>query len=138
MEKVIESNLDNNAFLVWYNEGKNAFGVHKIDDTGEFLECKYFNDFMGANLYFNQFRDKKDTLIEYCSECGEEATINYDFKIQKCSECGEFIFPCGLCEMDYVDCGNCPLNKAKKYMLELNYNYDDLEHLTNVLNVKLY
>jgi len=134
--RVIESNLNNEVFLVWDNE---EFSVHKIDEQGELISGKYFNNFMEANLYFNQFRDKNDTLEEYCSNCGEEAILNYDFKIQKCSECGELIFPCSLCEMDYVNCfGECPLNKVKKYMLELNYNYDDLEYLTNILNVKLY
>ena len=161
--RIIESSLYNDVFLVWDDKEENNFSIHKINAKGELIEGKYFNDFMKANLHYNQFRDKELTTEEFCSTCGANAKISYNFKIQRCNECGELIYPCSLCEQDYVNCfGECPLNKIKTYELEtyrdkfnvlaeevqehfntdietflLEYTYDDAERLADILNIKI-
>ncbi|MBQ8997780.1 MAG: hypothetical protein IJ086_03680 [Clostridium sp.] len=161
--RIIESNLSGDVLVVWDNENKNKFSIHKLGNKGDFLGGVYFDDFMSANLYYNQFREKYGNIDEYCSSCGANANLSYDFKIQRCSECGELVYPCTLCEQEYVNCFNeCPLNKVKKYELKTyndklevleseieehfevdietflsEYTYDDVENLADILGVKI-
>lgn len=48
-----------------------------------------------------------DYTTEWCPNCCEEVVIA-PFGISFCSNCGEPILPCSMCDMHYVDCGNCP------------------------------
>ena len=119
--RIIESNLSGDVLVVWDNENKNKFSIHKLGNKGDFLGGVYFDDFMSANLYYNQFREKYGVIDEYCSSCGANANLSYDLRLQRCSEWGELVYPCTLCEQDYVNCfGECPLNKVKKYKLKTN------------------
>lgn len=44
---------------------------------------------------------------EWCSECDTEVVIP-SFGVSFCPNCGKPIFPCSMCDTDYISCGRCP------------------------------
>lgn len=50
--------------------------------------------------------NKQLTTIEWCDECGQENEISSNGGY--CKNCGEWLRPCSTCDMDNVDCNNCP------------------------------
>lgn len=45
------------------------------------------------------------TIIEWCSNCCGEVTLNAKLERQICPDCGENIIPCNICPKE--DCENC-------------------------------
>ena len=158
--RVIEEG-QNNMGLIFYKKGnKNIFSVTKLNSA---LKGKEFSNFMECNMYFNKFRYKDVLINEFCSTCGSDEPIKNDFKIQRCGDCGELIYPCQICEQDFVSCGSaCPLNMIKKYTINLNndsfevledevkkymntninkflssYTKEDAEYLANKLGIRI-
>ena len=164
--EIIESGLYNKVLVKWTSESNKdflEFSVHTLDLNNDLIWGHYFNRYLDASMYFNQYRCKFEDLIEFCSECNEESIVKNDFKLQRCSHCGRLINPCNMCEMDYVNCGSdCSLNQIKKYELQTSndsfkvteeeikyyfgvsaeefmdsYTYDDAEYLADRLGVEI-
>lgn len=55
-----------------------------------------------------------ETLTEMCPECETEVELVTELKWQVCPSCGKPIAPCGLCNMDFVKCSDCPLGCDKR------------------------
>ena len=41
--------------------------------------------------------------------CFSENELKTELRMQICPNCGKPIAPCGLCNMDFVKCNECPL-----------------------------
>lgn len=50
-----------------------------------------------------------ETFTEMCAECEAEVELKTELRMQICPNCGKPIAPCGLCNMDFVSCSQCPL-----------------------------
>lgn len=68
--------------------------------------------------YYNEHREYDihdcydyftETLTEMCAECEAEVELKTELRMQICPNCGKPIAPCGLCNMDFVSCSQCPL-----------------------------
>ena len=55
-----------------------------------------------------------ETLTEMCPECETEVELVTELKWQVCPSCGKPIAPCGICDMDFVKCSDCPLGCNKR------------------------
>ena len=53
--------------------------------------------------------EKEEDIIEWCSHCEEEVKIKGIAQKQTCPVCGEDIFPCSLCNHNYVNCNKCTI-----------------------------
>ena len=51
--------------------------------------------------------EKEEDIIEWCPNCEEEVKIKGIAQKQTCPVCGEDIFPCSLCNHNYVNCNKC-------------------------------
>jgi hypothetical protein len=74
----------------------------------QFVEMYEKYDNCEFNVNTGQF-EFTNNFTEFCPKCGYETTLTTKFKKQLCKNCGTYIKPCGLCDMDKVDCNKCIL-----------------------------
>ena len=68
------------------------------------------DDSNNQKLGFMFYKDEKEEdIIEWCSHCEEEVKIKGIAQKQTCPVCGEDIFPCSLCNHNYVNCNKCTI-----------------------------
>jgi predicted RNA-binding Zn-ribbon protein involved in translation (DUF1610 family) len=68
----------------------------------------YYNEHRQYDLHYC-YDYFTETLTEYCIECDTEVELKTELRMQVCPNCGKPIAPCGICDMDFVKCSQCPI-----------------------------
>lgn len=77
-------------------------GVSNTDNLDNSDNSK--NQKLGFMFYKD---DKEKNIIEWCPHCQEEVKIKGIAQKQTCPVCSEYIWPCSLCNHNYVNCNKC-------------------------------
>ena len=129
---IIYDNLDCfNRELSWgaIDELRNTF--NEVRDT--LWYSGVLKDVYNSNEQYNLddcYDYLEDITYEMCPECETEVELEMVLKKQICPNCGKVIYPCSICDMDIVNCNECPLDavctKQKTEMTWAEYkNYKE-------------